>query len=201
MVKLNLKKNFSLWFVAGIILALLLVIWLIFYQNPAKQVGFINLYSSSNAPSGFGPKTYLIDNQADLNNLLTNLYSDSLPTALASFYYDLSALPTDPLLNKGNINFKDNLILAVFLGERPTGGYDIDISHITSRWGKAKVTVLETIPGADCSFTQIISSPWRLLLINRTNDKIEIIKESKTRNCSSSVTPDLGAFSALPDNL
>lgn len=50
--------------------------------------------------------------------------------------------------------------LVVYAGERPTGGYSVEITEITAVEGKTTVTVRETAPSKDAIVTQALTYPF-----------------------------------------
>lgn len=63
--------------------------------------------------------------------------------------------------------------VAIFLGQRGTGGYGVSIVSMEARQGRFVIVVDETTPG-DRIVTQALSTPWLVLLLDRPSEPIEI---------------------------
>jgi hypothetical protein len=59
--------------------------------------------------------------------------------------------------------FKSNTIVAVFLGERNTGGYSVEIT----REGTGGIRVAEKVPGKGVMVPQMITSPFKIVAVER----------------------------------
>ncbi len=63
------------------------------------------------------------------------------------------------------VDFKKGYVIAVFAGERPTGGYAISVEKVTDTGKERHVTVLIEKPGADCVATQALTSPYQIIRV------------------------------------
>ncbi|HEV8589491.1 MAG TPA: protease complex subunit PrcB family protein [Pyrinomonadaceae bacterium] len=77
----------------------------------------------------------------------------------ASTYSELAKL--EPSLPKLDNDFKNNILVAAFCGERNTGGYSVEISR--SQTGE--IQVQEKKPGKDMMVAQMITSPFKVVSI------------------------------------
>ncbi|MEZ4829139.1 MAG: protease complex subunit PrcB family protein [Bacteroidia bacterium] len=66
-----------------------------------------------------------------------------------------SPVPTLP-----EVNFDENLILAVFSGTQNSGGHTIEIQRVAMEKGKYQVNVLQTKPGSGCFVTDVLTQPY-----------------------------------------
>jgi hypothetical protein len=73
-------------------------------------------------------------------------------------------LPTVPV-----VDFSQWMILAVFQGAQPTGGYRIGIEDVRSNSFGILVDVAEQQPGTDELTTQAISSPYFMVMIEQSD--------------------------------
>jgi len=64
------------------------------------------------------------------------------------------------------------MALAVFVGVRPTGGYAVDILDVARTDGAVAVTYRETMPAPDAVVTQALSAPYRILLVQPSDDPV-----------------------------
>jgi hypothetical protein len=58
-------------------------------------------------------------------------------------------------------------ILAVFLGQKPTGGYGAEVRGVTVEGGELFIDLVQTSPAPDAMVTQALTSPWLLVRVPR----------------------------------
>jgi len=58
-------------------------------------------------------------------------------------------------------------LVAIFLGQKPTGGFGIEVRDVTLEGGDLFVDLLLTTPGEGAMVTQALTSPWLLLRVPR----------------------------------
>ncbi len=87
---------------------------------------------------------------------------------------DLADLELDELADK--VNFEEEMILAVFMGERTTGGYSIEIVEIVEMDDVIEVLIEETSPGEDDMVTMALTYPEHIVKMEKTEKPIEFIK-------------------------
>ena len=68
--------------------------------------------------------------------------------------------PTPPL-----VDFNKEIVVAVFLGERPTGGHDIEITKVEQTDGKLVVSVVERKPPPGSLTTQAFTQPFHIIKV------------------------------------
>ncbi len=66
------------------------------------------------------------------------------------------------------VDFTTHSVIAVFAGQKPTGGYSITVKKIEDG-EKRNVVVTLTSPGADCIVTQIITEPYQIVTVPITS--------------------------------
>jgi len=94
------------------------------------------------------------------------------------FYSELDQLPMMP-----EVDFSKYSVIAVFMGVKNTGGFDIKINNITSSGGKLIVNVTETSPGINCIVTDAITKPCDFVRIGKTDKEAEFKVNSITADC------------------
>jgi hypothetical protein len=77
---------------------------------------------------------------------------------------DVSGLP--------EIDFENNMVIAVFMGERPTGGYGIEIESIDEYPDRITVNIAETEPGPDELTTQALTYPYHIVTTENTDKEV-----------------------------
>lgn len=78
-----------------------------------------------------------------------------------------------------NINFENKTIIAVFMGERNSGGYSIEIKNVVENGNQLIVSYIENSPSADSMVTMALTQPFHVIEIDKTDKEIvfEKIKE------------------------
>lgn len=76
----------------------------------------------------------------------------------------------DPQVPK--VDFTKAQVVALFMGERNTGGYDIKVKNVSEKGGKIYVTVEETKPKPGDMATMAITNPFTIVKINSTKEII-----------------------------
>ncbi len=84
----------------------------------------------------------------------TNLISDSIP--------------------KLNVNFENELLIGVFLGQRPTSGYSINVDKVILENKKIWVYASEICPKKDQAVLMVITYPSVFIKIPKYNYPIEL---------------------------
>ena len=52
--------------------------------------------------------------------------------------------------DRPEVDFTQNVVVVAALGQRPTGGYEIAVSHVGQADGQLNIEVVETTPGPNC---------------------------------------------------
>lgn len=63
-------------------------------------------------------------------------------------------------------------VVAVFLGTRPTGGYEVEITRVLQEGGATVVEYREQRPPPDAFLIQALTSPFHIVRIPRTDTKV-----------------------------
>lgn len=73
------------------------------------------------------------------------------------------------------MEYEDVLYLLVTYGEKPTGGYDVEITSIVEEADKLVVTVDFTEPGEDDIVTQALTYPYDLAMLDDPGLPVEFV--------------------------
>ncbi len=112
-------------------------------------------------------KDYTITNQHDWQDLWDKIYSTRSPK---------------PSLPK--IDFTQSIIIGVFLGQRNTGGYSIEITKVLETEKNIEVLVEETSPGEGCMVSMALTYPMHIIKIQKVDKEIEFKPEKiKGESC------------------
>ena len=66
------------------------------------------------------------------------------------------------------VDFANDLVIAVAAGERNTGGHDIEVRRVTRAGNELRIEVLETYPSEGCVTTQAKTQPVDVVMVAAT---------------------------------
>ncbi len=90
------------------------------------------------------------------------------------------ASPAPPL---PQVDFSREMVIAVFSGEKSTGGYGIEIAEIINRSDILEVRVIERTPGRGCFVTQALSRPYHIVKLPLINKTVIFTESKETIDC------------------
>jgi len=70
------------------------------------------------------------------------------------------------------VDFSTEMVVGVFLGARNTGGYDVEITGVEPEAKGLVVRYTETMPGPGAMLAQVITSPFHLIRVARTDGDV-----------------------------
>jgi len=76
------------------------------------------------------------------------------------------------------VDFGKEMILGVFMGSRPTAGYDIAITKTLEANGVLRVWYRERMPARGLMLAQVLTSPFHLVAVPKTGAEVKFEKES-----------------------
>lgn len=83
------------------------------------------------------------------------------------------------------VDFNNDMVIAVFQGEKNTGGYSIEINRIIEKEKVIEVSVLETFPGRACMVTQALTSPYHVVKLAKSDKEVKFNVTEMMNNCES----------------
>jgi hypothetical protein len=97
----------------------------------------------------------------------------------ARLHANRSSVPERP-----EVDFDEQVVVAVVLGERRSGGYTVEIDDVsgTSGGDRLQVSYTETVPGDNCVVTLALTSPWVLAAVEADGD-FSFAKDTETETC------------------
>lgn len=98
---------------------------------------------------------YVIRDNAEWQNLWGKVNSDKIPQ------------PEAPV-----VNFKEQMVLGVFLGEKNSGGYGIEISSIQETDSCLEVYIKEEAPQPGGAYTTALTQPYHLVKLPLTGKEV-----------------------------
>ena len=95
------------------------------------------------------------------------------------------------LRNKGyalpEIDFSGHMIIAVFQGTCPTGGFSITVVKVVETEPVVQVFVKETWPGEGCGVTEALTQPYHIIKVQRVEKEIVFTRGLEITICESSL--------------
>ncbi len=83
----------------------------------------------------------------------------------------------------GKLDFSRERVVAVFMGQRPSSGYKVEVARVEDEGDKVVVVVDRYRPGPECMTISVITYPYVLAAIPRTDKPVEIEMRDKVRHC------------------
>ncbi len=78
-----------------------------------------------------------------------------------------------------SVDFAKQMVVGVFLGTRPTGGYGVEIVRATMMGGGLRVEFVETAPRPDAITAQVLTAPYHLVAVPRTDGDVQFQKADR----------------------
>jgi hypothetical protein len=75
------------------------------------------------------------------------------------------------------VDFVRSIVVGVFLGTRPTGGYAVEIRGIERNERELLVTYRERRPDPDTLVAQVITAPYQLVRVDRHDGPVRFRRE------------------------
>ena len=95
-------------------------------------------------------------------------------------YADVNPAPPTP-----SIDFTQEMVVAVALGARNTGGYNVLLTGATHDTGGVLIRASETSPGPHCFTTQAFSQPIDLARVARSDQAVRFAVTQRVVDCRS----------------
>lgn len=81
-----------------------------------------------------------------------------------------------------NIDFEDNRVVLLDLGQRDTGGYGIAVESVADNNDHVLITVVSTVSGQSCMVTPALTNPYQFVKI-ATDKEILILEKLQGYDC------------------
>jgi hypothetical protein len=81
------------------------------------------------------------------------------------------------------VDFSKHSILAAGLGPKPTGGYNIKFTSVTTGAAGTTVYVTETTPAISCALTQAITNKYDIIRTAKLTEPVSFRRSPATRTC------------------
>ncbi len=73
------------------------------------------------------------------------------------------------------VDFEKHAVIAVFLGQRNTGGHGIRIKGVVEKEDFVEVVVLKTSPGPGAITTQALTQPYDMLIVPKPTKRVKFV--------------------------
>lgn len=83
----------------------------------------------------------------------------------------------DPSAKIPTVDFEKEMVLAVTMGLRPTGGYAIKIKSVESTSTSLKIIVAQEVPTPDAIVTTAFTAPFHFVAVPKSELKPDIIAD------------------------
>ena len=132
-------------------------------QLTGQELTFENI--SKGSYSGHNKRgDYVIKDSSELENLWDKMQSR------------VSHTPISAITDLPDVNFNDEMVIAVFQGTQSTGGYAIEITKIVEKEKSVEVFVKETSPSPDSLVTHAFTQPYHIVKIKRFDKEVIFIR-------------------------
>lgn len=132
--------------------------------SQGTDVPFTVLAEGTDAANVPARKNYAVYDADELARLWTMAYGASGP-----------AVPS--------VDFDTHYVIAVFAGEKPTGGYSIKVEDVSDQAALRYVSILLTTPGAACTTTQAITSPFQIVTVPFSDRELARVEKQTEGPC------------------
>ena len=83
-----------------------------------------------------------------------------------------------------NVDFETENVLAVFGGQKNSGGHSVAVKEIVDTGDTRRITLTHTAPGSSCITTQSLTSPFQFVRVSKSDARIERKDETVTVACN-----------------
>ena len=82
------------------------------------------------------------------------------------------------------VDFTKDIVVAVAAGQRPSGGYEIQVRRVTRQAGELTVEVLETAPGPNCMTSAALTQPVDVVVLQGVSvQSWSFLEQQEVRGC------------------
>src|SRR5690348_17207121 len=78
------------------------------------------------------------------------------------------------------VDFAREMVVAVFMGSRPTGGFSTEIVSAAERDGRFVVTYRERAPGSGAIAAQVLTAPYHIAAVTKSEKPVVFEKEGSS---------------------
>ena len=155
MLKNNLVKESKIKIIKPIFILLLVfsvsLLLFLFSCSNADEITSISFETLSNDfySQQVQEENYVVKDKEGFNQLLDLVGNENLAITVE------------------DIDFSEDMVVAVFMGEKPTGGYSIKIQDVLKNKDNLEFLIKVEEPGPDDMVAQVITSPYHIIKLER----------------------------------
>jgi hypothetical protein len=91
------------------------------------------------------------------------------------------------------VDFTQETVVVVFVGQKPSGGYAVEVVNVTWNYNEVFVHPVATQPGPECATASVVTQPFQIVAIltryegigSRPEDAYGVWKvETRTHSCA-----------------
>lgn len=82
-----------------------------------------------------------------------------------------------------NVNFEKKTVIAVVMGQKPSGGYSVGLKQLEVGKDTIQFMVEEVIPGEKCFVTEALTNPYQIIAIDKTQKEIKFVGNTVVNEC------------------
>ena len=112
----------------------------------AEDISFTVIAEGATAANVTARKNYAVFDEGEFERLWTMAYGENAP--------DMPA-----------VDFDEQYVIAVFAGEKSTGGHAIKVEAITDENAVRNVAITLETPSSDCLVTDALTSPFQIIVV------------------------------------
>ena len=79
------------------------------------------------------------------------------------------------------VDFSREMVVGIFMGERGTGGYEIEITKVERAASRLHIYYRSKSPGSGAGLTQVLTQPYHLITLARDDSVLIFSPESSSR--------------------
>lgn len=140
--------------------------WLFFYAPPSIAAFPYKTYEPVTYQP---PRSHVVAVEVAFSQLISGTqanvaeqkhYTVRAADAFAELWDEVIQTPSTP-----DVDFAKNDVIAVFAGQKLTGGYDITVEKVTDTKDARIVSIVLTEPGKGCVVTEALTSPFEIVQV------------------------------------
>ena len=81
------------------------------------------------------------------------------------------------------VDFDKDYVIAVFAGQKPTGGYALEVSQVVDSKDTRTIAMTLTSPGKGCIVTQALTNPYQIITLPASTLTLKSVTVTKTVDC------------------
>jgi len=196
--KVSKKRHIGYGVIAGTLLAALFILYLGYNNIKTNSVASFEQCVAGNNPV---MESYPRQCRANGKTFVENLDNDSV---LQIMQIDKSENGRNIHFERGNyiinsesewenifgeidvkpdVNFKDKTVIAVVMGQKPSGGYSVSLKQLEVGKDTIQFMVEEVIPGEKCFVTEGLTNPYQIIAIDKTQKEIKFVGNTVVSEC------------------